>query len=164
MKKISSLFLVFILSVSLVGACSNDEHKESHESHEEVHQPANGDLREATESAEIIPQFLNDKSEDMQNIYRAVAMHQDLLEKIPCYCGCGESANHKNNYDCFIHENKTDGSLVWDDHATRCKACLDIAVKSMLEYKDGKSVKEIRNMIDEQYKDGYAEPTPTPEV
>ncbi|MCF6411686.1 PCYCGC domain-containing protein [Pseudalkalibacillus salsuginis] len=160
MKKYSSLFLVFILSLPLLGACSDEEHKD----HDGVHQASNGDLREQTESAEVIPTFLDDKSENMQNIYRAAAMHQDLLENIPCYCGCGESANHKNNYDCFIHENKKDGSLVWDDHATRCKACLDIAVKSILEYKDGKSIKEIRTMIDEQYKDGFGEPTPTPEV
>ena len=80
---------------------------------------------------------------------------------MPCYCGCGESAGHKSNLNCFIQEKREDGSIVWDDHGTRCLVCLEIAVQSAQLHKEGKSLKEIRQFIDDTYKEGYAKPTPT---
>ena len=117
-----------------------------------------------TESASVFPSFLDNQPGEMQLIYQAVSQHQNLLEQIPCYCGCGDSVGHKDNYDCFIYKNHEDGSLVWDDHATRCQVCLDIAAESIVLYREGKSIQDIRDFIDKQYKEGYAEPTPTPDV
>ena len=168
-----SLFVLIMLVISIFSvACSNtNEEKVSkektsqttkdHEQHSEV---ASGDIREETASNEVLPEFLKEKSEDMQVIYANAAQNKELLEKIPCYCGCGESAGHKNNYDCFIHENKEDGKVVWDDHGTKCGVCLEIAAQSVSDLKSGKSIKQIRQTIDEKYKSGYAKPTPTPEV
>ncbi len=164
--KLLTVTLGICSSLILSGCSSEDEsvvQKESgHEGHSE--HTVSGDLQEETSSKEIAPDFLAEKPEDMKTIYLAVAQNKDLLEKIPCYCGCGESANHKNNYDCFIHENKKNGEVVWDDHGTRCGVCLEIAAQSILDLNDGMSVKEIRNKVDEKYKSGYAKPTPTPEV
>ncbi|NGY86748.1 hypothetical protein F6Y05_19420 [Bacillus megaterium] len=92
------------------------------------------------------------------------ANHQTLLENIPCYCGCGEEANHQNNYDCFIFENKENGAVTWDDHGTKCGVCLEIAAQAVVDYSKGKSIEDIRQEIDHKYKEGYAKPTPTPEV
>ncbi|MNJ02500.1 hypothetical protein D3C73_1624720 [compost metagenome] len=64
--------------------------------------------------------------------------------------------------NCFVQEINPDGSVVWDDHGTRCGVCLNIAVESARMLKDGKSAKEIRDTIDQNYKTGYAKPTPTP--
>ncbi|MGM8365488.1 PCYCGC motif-containing (lipo)protein [Virgibacillus sp. W0181] len=159
MKKL--LILLGIIILVFTAACSSEESEEQNHPATEV----TGDTREETSSLKELPPFLDAKSEEMQILYQAVAQNQKLLESIPCYCGCGdESIGHKDNYDCFIHENNDDGSLVWDDHATRCQACLDIAAESIIESSNGKSVKVIRNMIEEKYKEGYAEPTPTPEV
>ncbi|PTN32162.1 PCYCGC domain-containing protein, partial [Bacillus sp. Rc4] len=102
--------------------------------------------------------------EDMQNLYKAAAMNKELLENIPCYCGCGESVGHKSNYDCFVYKYKKDNSIVWDDHGTNCNVCLEIAAKSISKFKEGKSSNEVRKLIDEEYKEGYAKPTPTPQV
>lgn len=160
--------MIAICSSLMLSACASEEKsvvekKESnHEGHSE--HAVSGDLQEETSSKEIAPDFLSEKPDDMKTIYLAVAQNKDLLEKIPCYCGCGESANHKNNYDCFIHENKEDGEVVWDDHGTRCGVCLEIAAQSILDLNDGMSIKDIRNKVDEKYKSGYAKPTPTPEV
>ncbi|PWA09696.1 hypothetical protein DCC39_12710 [Pueribacillus theae] len=159
MRKIAIVLL--LLSVGLLGACSTNHDKERHD---EEGSHVMEDLREETVSQSELPAFLNNKSDDMKMVYTAVAQHQDLLEQIPCYCGCGETVGHKDNYDCFIHENKEDGSVVWDDHATRCQACLDIAAESIVLFNEGKPVKDIRSIIDDKYKEGYAEPTPTPEV
>ncbi|WP_268842857.1 PCYCGC motif-containing (lipo)protein (plasmid) [Priestia megaterium] len=166
-----SLFVLIMLVVSFISvACSNtneekvskettSQTKKDHEQHSEV---ASGDIREETTSNGVLPEFLKDKSEDMQVIYADAAQNKELLENIPCYCGCGESAGHKNNYDCFIYKNKEDGKVVWDDHGTKCGVCLEIAAQSVSDLKSGKSIKQIRQSIDEKYKSGYAKPTPTP--
>ncbi|MEH7342255.1 PCYCGC motif-containing (lipo)protein [Priestia megaterium] len=119
---------------------------------------------EETASNEVLPEFLKDKPEEVQTIYANAAQNKELLENIRYYCGCGESTGDKNNYDCFIHENKRDGKVVWDDHGTKCGVCLEIAAQSVPDLESGKSIKQIRQSIDEKYKSGYAKPTPTPEV
>lgn len=157
----------YMIAFSLIGGmivgCSNtNSHEDPHDQHAE-HQVLN-DIREETTSIEVLPTFLTEKSENIQTIYQAASRHKELLENIPCYCGCGETANHTSSYDCFVHENKEDGAIVWDDHGTKCGVCLEIAAQSIVDYQEGKSVKEIRSKIDDLYKEGYAEPTPTPEI
>lgn len=163
---------VLVLCLLLVTACSKDEPKKNNDDHNNHKSQSSSqesdhgvsDIREETKNVETLPSFLSEKPENIQTIYKAVAMHKELLEKMPCYCGCGEEAGHKNNYDCFVNENNPDGSLVWDDHGTKCGVCLEIAAKSVLDFSEGKSIKEIREKIDTVYKKGYAKPTPTPEV
>nr|WP_041267750.1 PCYCGC motif-containing (lipo)protein [Geobacillus genomosp. 3] len=149
-----------MLSVGvLLSGCADGSSQE--QSHSNMTKTATGDIRETTKSTEHLPSFLGAFEEEMAILYQQAAEHRELLEQIPCYCGCGQSAGHKNNYDCFIYENKKDGAVVWDDHATKCGVCLEIAAESIAAYDQGKSVKDIRQMIDEKYKEGYAEPTPT---
>ncbi|WP_449536635.1 PCYCGC motif-containing (lipo)protein [Ferdinandcohnia sp. Marseille-Q9671] len=155
MKKLNFL-LILVLVVGMVGCSQNED---GHETHSEKQQM--GDIREETASIEGLPSFLDDKPEEMVTIYKAAAMHKDLLESIPCYCGCADSVGHRDNYDCFVYENDGD-AIVWDDHGTKCGVCLDIAATSVLEYQNGKSPSEIRASIDEAYKEGFPAPTPTP--
>lgn len=164
MKKNLLTYMILLGTVLLLlSACSSQKESAQKDAQEKmhVHHAENGDLRELTQSIETLPEFLNDKPEEMQMIYRAVPKYQELLESIPCYCGCGESAGHKDNYDCFVFENKETGEIVWDDHGTRCGVCLETAGESILKYNDGESIEEIRQYIDEKYKEGFAEPTPT---
>jgi hypothetical protein len=162
--KRKGLFLTFFMISSLAFAgCSNHHANDSSNDHNHIVRE-NGDIREETSGVSALPSFLNEKPDELKKIYASAANHQELLENIPCYCGCGEAANHKNNYDCFIYENKDNGAVVWDDHATRCGVCLEIAAESMLLYNEGKTIKEIREYIDQQYQEGYAKPTPTPKV
>ena len=101
MKKLA--FTVSCMLVLTVG-CSNTETqnsnaKHSDEQHHHNEKPSffQGDLREETASVEVLPSFLEDKPEDMQLIYSAAAQHKEVLEFIPCYCGCGTSAGHKSS-------------------------------------------------------------------
>ena len=102
------------------------------------------------------------QSDNVKEDYRIAGANLDLLKWMPCYCGCGEEAGHKDNSNCFVKEVKSDGTVVWDDHGTRCGTCMEIAVSAAAMKKQGKSVKEIRDAVDKYYKDGYAKPTPTP--
>lgn len=122
----------------------------------------NGDLQETTSSIQVLPGFLDGQDERLSQIYAIAAHHHELLEWIPCYCGCGESAGHASNKHCFVSEVRKNGTVVWNDHGTRCGVCLDIAVQSATLYKQGMSAEEIRNTIDQAYGAAGLTPTDTP--
>ncbi|MDZ5473124.1 PCYCGC motif-containing (lipo)protein [Bacillus sp. 31A1R] len=165
--KVLGYFLFLTALLLMITGCSSSTKEEATEndtteqSAHDGHAHSSGDLRELTNSVDTLPQFLTDKPEQMQIIYAAAAKHQELLEYMPCYCGCGDSVGHRDNYDCFVFENKENGEIMWDDHGTRCGVCLETAAESILQYKDGKSIGEIREYIDNKYKEGFAEPTKT---
>ncbi|RAL24024.1 PCYCGC motif-containing (lipo)protein [Thermoflavimicrobium daqui] len=123
--------------------------------------PMSGDLRETTANIDEMPNFLKNFDPRVTDVYKVAAKHADILDEMPCYCGCGKSANHKSNLDCFIHEFKH-GKVVWDSHGTMCGTCMDIALESAMMKSEGKSKLEIRKIIDQKYNKGYAPPTPTP--
>lgn len=147
-----------LLSLSLLAGCGSNDAAPQHETH---HLP-NGDLQEVTASIKQLPTFLDKVDPQIKEVYQIASSVNDTLKSIPCYCGCGESAGHLHNGNCFIKEVKQDGSVVWDDHGTRCGVCMEIAVVTAKMSMEGKSTKEIRTFIDKQYGEGYAEPTPTP--
>ncbi|MBG9454101.1 lipoprotein [Lysinibacillus sphaericus] len=165
MKKLLSIFALSLLVLSACGedkqAVEKNQNEAQKEASHEEHAHASGDIQEETTSADVLPSFLNNKSEDIRLVYQIAGQSTEILEWMPCYCGCGESAGHKSNLNCFIEEKREDGTIVWDDHGTRCLVCLEIAVQSAKMHKDGMDIKEIRQTIDNNYKEGYAKPTPT---
>ncbi|UVI32255.1 PCYCGC domain-containing protein [Paenibacillus spongiae] len=126
-----------------------------------VHLP-NGDMQQTTGNGETLPAFLDGASEMIVVSYKTAAANRDLLKSIPCYCGCGESAGHRSNLQCFINETKEDGSVVWDDHGTRCGVCMETAIISAAMHEEGKSIKDIRDAIHTRYDGRAAAPTDTP--
>ncbi|MBO9128816.1 PCYCGC motif-containing (lipo)protein [Bacillus sp. 165] len=170
MKNYWFLFVSVMASVVLVitGCSSNDRNSHESTNHEErtvsdSHQHGEGgDIFETTKDIVMLPSFLSNQPEQIQNIYQIAGQNHELLSWIPCYCGCGESAGHTSNKNCFIREVKPNGEVVWDSHAITCTACLEIALQSAVMKEKGASALEIRQYIDEQYKEGYAKPTPTP--
>ncbi|MFJ7646421.1 PCYCGC motif-containing (lipo)protein [Lysinibacillus sp. NPDC097279] len=164
MKKLVSIFTLLLLVLSACGTDkaikenpSDTQDEASHDGHAHV----SGDIQEETAGADVLPSFLDSQTENIRLVYQIAGQSTDILEWMPCYCGCGESAGHKSNLNCFIQEKREDGTIVWDDHGTRCGVCLEIALQSAKMHKDGMSLKEIRQTIDETYKNGYAKPTPT---
>lgn len=165
LKKLTVLLAASILFLSACGADQNsaeqpEEHVQQSASHG-GHEHASSDIQEATAGADVLPSFLDYQNENVRLVYQIAGQTTDILEWIPCYCGCGESVGHKSNLNCFIQEKREDGTIVWDDHGTRCIVCLEIALQSAQMHKDGKSLKEIRNAIDAAYNEGFAEPTST---
>ncbi|MEI2443952.1 PCYCGC motif-containing (lipo)protein, partial [Priestia megaterium] len=83
-----------ILATSIgLSACSNNTttssatNSSAHSGHEH-HKAAVADIREETPGADVLPQFLKNQPKDMKLVYLSVAKNRELLEKIPCYCGC----------------------------------------------------------------------------
>ncbi|NGQ96453.1 hypothetical protein G3578_14915 [Brevibacillus sp. SYP-B805] len=158
-----------LLMASLLAGCSSNQAEpptgqhaqHDHTSHQTL-APNGADIQELTASISQMPTFLDNLDPQIKEAYKIAAENREVLKWIPCYCGCADSADHKSNYNCFIKEEHADGSVVWDDHGTRCGTCMQIAVVSAQMKQEGKSIKEIRAFIDEAFKEGYAPPTPTP--
>lgn len=89
--------------------------------------------------------------------YRIALTVPEVLEKVPCTCGCNR-IGHKSDKDCFINP---EGGF--SDHASHCNICVDIAFDAFRWYRDGYSNKQIRKGIDAKYLK-FGEPTPTPPV
>lgn len=170
------MYKYLLLSIILLlGACSSEQGnqnnheqhhtKETHHNNEHHHNNAQhtyGDIQETTANKDILPSFLDGQDEKIVQTYKIVGNYADILEHMPCYCGCGETVGHRSNANCFIKERHTDGSITWDDHGTRCVVCIEIALYTAHLTNEGKTLKEIRETIDNFYKEGYMAPTDTP--
>jgi Protein of unknown function with PCYCGC motif len=155
---------IAFLTAALLTGCASADTDNAHQAGESGHtqHAPNGDLQETTASVDILPKFLDDLDPVIIESYKVAGANRELLKSMPCYCGCGESAGHMHNGNCFIKEELADGSIVWDDHGTRCGVCMEIAVVASKLKEAGKTNLEIRQYIDSAYKEGYGTPTPTP--
>ena len=54
---------------------------------------------------------------DSAKAYAFALERPDLLSKVPCYCGCGQEAGHKNNLDCFI-QSRQGNNVLFDHHGS----------------------------------------------
>jgi Protein of unknown function with PCYCGC motif len=82
--------------------------------------------------------------------YQFAAANPDVMQQIPCYCGCG-SIGHTSNYSCYVLQADANGVLTYDPHALGCSICVDITQDVMRLLKDGKTVPEIRSFVDATY-------------
>lgn len=98
---------------------------------------------------------------DIQATYLFAAKHEDLLQYIPCYCGC-ELEGHRSNRDCYIAGHTATGAPVWDRHAYTCGLCLGIARDAKHLGDEGKTVPQIRQAIEARYAPRHGAGTPTP--
>jgi hypothetical protein len=65
----------------------------------------------APESA--LPDYFRKAPPNVRDAYRFAIANRDILQQVPCYCGCG-SDGHKNNADCYIKNVKPDGTVDFD--------------------------------------------------
>lgn len=81
--------------------------------------------------------------------YQFAVANPDVLQQLPCYCGCGDMG-HTSNYACYA-QNDDNGKIIFDDHALGCSICVDITQDAMRMLREGKSIQEIRASVDETY-------------
>jgi hypothetical protein len=95
-------------------------------------------------------------------VYEFAARHPEVLQYVPCYCGC-ERDGHNGNHDCFITSRAANGRVVeWDTHGIGCTICIDVARDAMSLFGEGATVPHIRAAIDRKYGARYPSATPTP--
>lgn len=135
-----TIFTVFILT-----ACGKASNNGTH-----MH---GSETFETTESFDQPPAFLADYSNLTRTLYAEVGSVKDILKQINCYCGCMEEEDkmHDSLYRCYIAEEK-DGKVTWTDHSAGCGICLEEVQDIVKLHKEGKSVDQIRQAIDDKFK------------
>lgn len=102
------------------------------------------------------PTYVYDSALSLKS-YKLALQYASVLFKIPCYCDCGRASGHQSLHDCFF---KGEG---FNDHASGCEVCGLEMVDVAQWMREGKSLKQIRTMIDTKY-EPYGHATNTPAV
>lgn len=112
----------------------------------------------------FIPNMVPRPAEVISEVYEYAARNPDVLEFVPCFCGC-ETAGHKANAHCFVESRNADGTVKeWEPHGMGCAVCIDVARDSMQLQASGASVGDVRSAIEAKYADRFPRMTPTPPV
>jgi hypothetical protein len=69
-----------------------------------------------TVSAGELPSFAKGAGQKTKETYRYAAAHPEVLQYIPCTCGCRNSG-HRHNGDCYVKDRHTDGRITFTSHA-----------------------------------------------
>lgn len=98
----------------------------------------------------------------VQQVYEFAARHPEVLQYVPCYCGC-ERLSHNGNHDCFVKARKANGTVTeWEPHGIGCAICLDVGRDAMTLFNSGAAVPQIRAAIERKYASHFPSSTPTP--
>ena len=111
----------------------------------------------------FIPNTMPRSPELISEVYEYAARNPDVLEFVPCFCGC-ETAGHRANAHCFVKSRNADGTVKdWEQHGMGCAVCIDVARDSMQLQASGASVDDVRSAIEAKYAERFPRMTPTPE-
>jgi len=132
-RKILFVFLISLLLVTGLSACSSQ---------------GTSDL--LMMSMDRMPAEVQSAPMSVQTAYQFAAANPDVMKDIPCYCGCG-NIGHTSNYDCYVSNVDSNGTITFDNHALGCSICVDITQDVMRMLKDGKSPQDARAYIDATY-------------
>lgn len=101
-------------------------------------------------SMEKMPADVQAAPVSVQQAYQFAVANPDVLQKIPCFCGCGKMG-HTSNYSCYVQSVDDKGSITFDNHAMGCSLCVDITQDTMRLMQQGKSPQEVRIYVDATY-------------
>lgn len=136
-RRLLSIFVSLIILGGLTAGCGRSA------VHEAGREPAMAPLAD-------MPAAVQDAPLPVRQAYQFAAANPDVLQHIPCYCGCG-TLGHTSNYACYVAGVNADGSNQFDAHALGCSICVDITQDTMRLLRQGQSVLDIRAYIDTTY-------------
>lgn len=101
-------------------------------------------------SMTMMPESVRRAAAVTQEAYQFAVANPELLQGIPCYCGCG-GMGHTSNYSCYVQGKDNAGAIVFDTHALGCSICVDITQDAMRLSKQGKTLPEIKAYVHDTY-------------
>lgn len=99
----------------------------------------------------MMPEAVQSAAAVTQQAYQFAVANPDVMQHIPCYCGCG-AMGHTSNYSCFVESVDAKGNVNFDSHALGCSICVDIAQDAMRLSKQGQSLQDIKAYVDKTYR------------
>jgi hypothetical protein len=134
-RKFLFLLLILALTATAVSACSTSN---------------SDDVYLAMLPLDQMPMDVQNAPVAVQEAYRFNTANPDIMQDIPCYCGCG-GIGHTSNYDCYVSNVNAGGKITFDNHALGCSICVDITKDVMRMLNDGKSPQDARAYVDATY-------------
>jgi len=125
--------LLIILLLAVLSACS------SQSENQQTMMPLNQ-----------VPNEVQSAPVSVQQAYQFASANPDIMQQIPCYCGC-RAIRHTSNYSCYVQSVDANGKITFDKHALGCSICVDITQDVMRLQREGKSTQEIRAYMDTTY-------------
>lgn len=135
-RKLLFLSIIVVLLSTTISACST----QSQSTASDLHMMSMGQMPSEVQAAPVT----------VQTAYQFAAANPDIMNNIPCYCGCG-NVGHTSNYNCYVSSVDDKGNIRWDSHALGCSICVDITQDVIRMLKDGKSPGDARAYIDATY-------------
>ena len=134
-NKFIFLLIVITLVSTTVSACSTSSSSEVHLGMSPMDQK---------------PMDVHSAPVAVHEAYKINVDNPDIMQDIPCYCGCGD-IGHTSNYDCYVSSVDTNGTISYENHALGCSICVDITQDVMRMLRDGKTPQDARAYIDATY-------------
>jgi len=134
-RKFLFLLVILALTATAVSACSTSNSDDTHL---------------AMMPLDQMPMDVQNVPVAVQEAYQFNTANPDIMQDIPCYCGCG-GIGHTSNYDCYVSDVDANGKITFDNHALGCSICVDITQDVMRMLNDSKSPQDARAYIDATY-------------
>ncbi len=137
-RTVFATLILLLLSTSVLSACSGNAASKS------------GVDNLAMAPMAGMPAEVKSAPLTVKQAYQFAVANPDILKQIPCYCGCG-AMGHTSNYSCYVQGVDGKGTVSYDNHALGCSICVDITQDTMRYLNQGKSVSQIKAIIDQTY-------------
>jgi hypothetical protein len=96
---------------------------------------------------EARPDYVRALPAEWQAAYAFALASPEVLQWLPCYCGCG-GMGHRSNLDCFFQRREAQAEVVFEEHGSYCDICVDTANMAASMLREGKTMIQIRAAVD----------------
>jgi hypothetical protein len=123
-----------------------------------MHMPT---AQEVTSTWQARPDYVKALPAEWQEAYAFALSRPDVLQWLPCYCGCA-GMDHRSNLDCFFQRREVKGNYAYEEHASYCDICVETANLASRMLREGATMVQVRAAVDDAYGGGAAPGTDTP--
>jgi len=106
------------------------------------------------------PDYVRSATARVQEAYRYALTRPDVLQWMPCYCGCA-AMEHQSNLDCFLRSRMSVGAVAYEEHASFCDVCVQTALLAKQRFAEGRSLAQVRAEVDATFGGNGVPGTPT---
>jgi len=107
------------------------------------------------------PDYVKALPDAGQAAYAYALARPDVLQWLPCYCGCA-GMEHRSNLDCFFVRREAKSTLAYEEHASYCDICIKTANMASDMLRQGSTMTQIRAAVDSTFGGGAVPGTDTP--
>lgn len=115
---------------------------------------------EVTSTWKARPDYVKTLPPEWQEAYAFALSRPDVLQWLPCYCGCA-AMDHRSNLDCFFQRREVKGNYAYEEHASYCDICVKTANMASRMLREGSTMVQIRAAVDDAFGGGAAPGTDT---